>query len=83
MAGFNVITEGHGVRRPARGRVHYDTIVERWTILADKHILADDYVMLKVRERLSLPDDCATGLDLHYRCPRCLYGEDQGDEDED
>ena len=63
-----------------RGRAHYAVADETWTVLADRHILANDYVMQQVRERLSLPDDIATGLDLHYRCPVCLYGEDRDDE---
>jgi len=64
-----------------RGRAHYDTVAETWTVLGDRHILENADAMQQVRERLSLHGDIVTGLDLHYRCPRCLYGEDRDDDE--
>lgn len=55
-----------------RGRVHYDAIFEKWTILADRCILGDDRVMREIRDRLGMPGEVLTDRDPHYRCPSCM-----------
>jgi len=63
-----------------RGRVHYDTIAERFTILADKCILGDPAAMAEIIERMGLPEDATRDVDAHYRCGVCLWGADRDQE---
>ena len=60
-----------------RGRTAFDIVAENFTILADQCILRDTGLVAEIKRLLHLPDDTSSGLDLHYRCPRCLYGDDQ------
>lgn len=59
-----------------RGRVTFDTISERFWILADKCILKRNHVIAKIRSELNLPKGTRLTSDSHYRCYRCLYRTD-------
>jgi len=53
-----------------------------FTILADKCILDRKGLVAKIKKALHLRKKVKLGTDEHYRCPRCLRGE-QTNEDED
>ncbi len=66
-----------------RGRVVYDTIDQRFTLLADKCILGSRAVVREIVSAMNLPAGTAKATDHHYRCHICLYGTDDDDDDED
>ena len=49
-----------------RGRVAYDWVSERATLLADRRILEDPAVMQEIIERLGLPPGTRIDTDPHY-----------------
>lgn len=63
-----------------RGRLIYDAARDQFTLMADQHILHDKQVLAKIMTQFNLPANTITDTDRHYRCPECLWGEDQ-DED--
>lgn len=65
-----------------RGRVLYDRIEGRFSLLADRCILGDAAIMREILERLALPSDLKVGGDSHYRCPTCLYPAPDDEDDE-
>lgn len=56
-----------------RGRIVYDTITERFTLFADRCVLAKKSFVNQVLSTMHLPTN-RTDLktDGHYRCYRCL-----------
>jgi hypothetical protein len=50
-----------------RGRVSYSTRDERYTLLADQHILKREDVVQQILDRMQLPPDTIRGGDAHYR----------------
>jgi hypothetical protein len=50
-----------------RGRVSYSTRDERYTLLADQHILKREDVVQQILDRMHLPPDTIRGGDAHYR----------------
>ena len=57
-----------------RGRVVYNTKIQRFTLLADRCILRDKDVGSRIMSGMNLPEGTATDTDSHYRCFRCLRG---------
>jgi len=57
---------------PPRGRVLYDSIDDRFRLLADTCILGNAAVMDEIRRQLGLPRRTEIGPDEHYRCSKCL-----------
>ena len=62
-----------------RGRVAFDWISERFTLLADPQILRHSAAMRQIMFQLSLPPATQTGTDPHYRTDT-IWREDDGDE---
>ena len=64
-----------------RGRVMHCPASGEYTILADRCILERKDLIARIEETLHLPHArTKTDADPHYRCYRCLYG-DEADED--
>jgi hypothetical protein len=63
-----------------RGRTVYNTKTKQFTLMADKHILADSKVVKAIIRELHLPKGTNLDGDYHYRCSVCLYGSDDDDE---
>jgi hypothetical protein len=57
-----------------RGRVLFDTVINRFSILADVCILKRKRLITKIMAELNLPTTTRAGADSHYRCSACLYG---------
>ena len=56
-----------------RGRVMYNTKIQRFTLLADRCILRDKGVVSRIMSELHLPgENTDKGTDEHYRCSSCL-----------
>jgi hypothetical protein len=55
-----------------RGRVTYNTKTLRFTLLADRYILHDQNLVMKIMSEMNLPQDTTTDKDSHYRCAVCL-----------
>ena len=55
-----------------RGRVHFATRTQRFTLYADACILRKKDVVKKLLRLLHLPEDTPLSTDEHYRCFRCL-----------
>jgi hypothetical protein len=56
-----------------RGRVAYDRMSGKFTLLADTCILNKKTLVETILKRMHLPiKDTDTGADSHYRCFRCL-----------
>jgi hypothetical protein len=66
-----------------RGRVMHHPKSGEYTILADKCILDRKELIAQIKDALRLPAKTKVGTDLHYKCSRCLYGEDTDDDWED
>jgi hypothetical protein len=66
-----------------RGRVMYHPSSEEFTVLADQCILDRKDLIEAIRHDLHLPMKVKLGSDLHYRCARCLYGDDDKDDGSD
>jgi hypothetical protein len=65
-----------------RGRVVYNAKTKQFTLMADKHILAERKVVKDILCELGLPKTTKLDTDFHYRCARCLYGGSDGEDDE-
>ena len=57
-----------------RGRIGYDVVSERYTILADPCILTDRALVASLYDHFALPEGTMEDRDPHYRCPHCLWG---------
>ncbi len=57
-----------------RGRVLFDMVINRFTILADMCILKRKGMIAKIKSEVNLPPTTRAGADSHYRCSACLYG---------
>jgi hypothetical protein len=60
----------------------YHPSSDQFTILADRCILNRERMIAEIKEVLNLPDKARLGSDPHYRCWTCLYGNQEGDDDE-
>jgi hypothetical protein len=61
---------------PPRGRVMWNTLSQRFLILADRCILRKRVILNRIMQIMRLPvQSTDTGTDAHYRCFRCLYPE--------
>jgi hypothetical protein len=65
-----------------RGRVMYHPSSDQFTILADPCIFKCKRLIAEIKEVLNLPNQARLGSDPHYRCWTCLYGNQEGDDDE-
>ena len=61
---------------PPRGRVVFNRKTRRSVLLADKCILERKSVVAEITKALGLPKNVTLGSDSHYRCSKCLYGND-------
>ena len=68
---------------PPRGRVAYDNIDQRFTLLADKCIIKEKVVVREIISKLNLPAGTATATDQHYRCHACMCGTTDDEDGED
>ena len=66
-----------------RGRVAYDWVTERFSLLADRRILKDQAAMQEIMTCLGLPEDTQVGTDPHYVTQRVEDQDDWDDEEED
>ena len=66
----------------SRGRIVFNVKTKQFTLMADKHILADSSVVKKILAELNLPRATKLDSDYHYRCAVCLYGMHDDDDDE-
>ena len=64
-----------------RGRVAFDSKVQRFNLLADVHILRDKAILAKIRKKMHLPKNTSEGSDPHYRCSDCLRRSTADDSD--
>jgi hypothetical protein len=64
-----------------RGRVIHHPASGEFTILADPCILARKDLITQIKDALHLPSKTKTGTDPHYKCFKCLYGNDVDDDD--
>jgi len=61
---------------PPRGRVVYDRRHERFVLFADRCILKRKQALRRIMAAMHLPSGKTdTITDAHYRCSKCLYGE--------
>jgi hypothetical protein len=67
---------------PPRGRITYNMKTRRFTLLADKCILKNKAMIRTILLQSNLPRKTELDSDLHYRCPRCLYGTYAEDHDD-
>ena len=73
----NFVTQEVDYDEIPRGRIAYDVVVERYTILADQCILADTALVASLYQQFGLPEGTIEDRDHHYRCPHCLWGSGQ------
>ena len=65
---------------PPRGRVVFDWRRDLFVLLADKCILERAQIVRCMMRQMSLPVvKTETGRDAHYRCKKCLLGEEPTD----
>jgi len=62
-----------------RGRVAFDWVSERFTLLADRRIIEDQVAMQEIMDRMGLPENTQVGTDPHYRT---TLGVDPDDDDD-
>jgi hypothetical protein len=63
-----------------RGRVMLDKTDESFTILADNCLLKRKGTIAQIKRALRLPNKVKLDTDSHYRCPRCLHGNQTNEE---
>jgi hypothetical protein len=63
-----------------RGRVVYNVITERFTLMADGCILRKTDVMAQIVKRFQLPKNTERATDYHYHSPRCGLRAARGNE---
>jgi hypothetical protein len=64
---------------PPRGRVLYDSVLEKFLMYADRCILRNQAMLQQIRRELRLPADTTVGPDGHYRCAKCLGRNERDD----
>jgi hypothetical protein len=69
-----LVPRGSEYEEYPRGRVMLDTTDEGFTILADKCILKRKGMIAQIKRALHLLKKVKLDTDSHYRCPRCLHG---------
>jgi hypothetical protein len=69
----SIAPRGMEYEEAPRGRVIYDIKTQRFLLLADRCILQDQNLVMKLMSEMNLPEETATDTHSHYRCAVCLH----------
>ncbi len=68
---------------PPRGRVVYNAMTQRFTLMADRCILRNKRLVGRIMRELGLPRNTELLADSHYRCATCASKATEQQKEED